>query len=91
MVRTCTGEVWVRNSMREPSGFGLKKNVSCISRARMAFGEIQFCKVVVVGLDIGAFGDGKSHVGENRREFVHHLAERVNPACLPRAPRARAA
>ena len=47
---------------------------------RMALGEIQFCEVVVVGLDIGAFGDGESHIGEDRGEFVHHLAERMNPA-----------
>ena len=47
---------------------------------RMAFGEIQLGEIVVVGLDIGTFGDGKSHVGEDRGELVHHLAERMNPA-----------
>ena len=49
---------------------------------RMALGEIQFGEVVVVGLDIGTFGDGESHVGEDRGEFVHHLAERMNAALL---------
>jgi hypothetical protein len=49
---------------------------------RMAFGEIQLGEVVVVGLDIGAFGDRKSHVGEDRRQFIHHLAERMNAALL---------
>ena len=41
---------------------------------RMAFREIQLGEVVVVGLDIGTFGDGKAHVGEDRGEFVDHLA-----------------
>ncbi|OIQ70853.1 hypothetical protein GALL_475300 [mine drainage metagenome] len=49
---------------------------------RMAFGKIQLCKIVVVGLDIRTFGDRKSHVGEDRREFVHYLAERMDPALL---------
>ena len=47
---------------------------------RMAFGEIQFGEIVVVGLDIGTFGDRKSHVGEDRRELIHHLAQRMNSA-----------
>jgi hypothetical protein len=53
MVRTCTGEVCVRNSMREPpapgsdpwSCFGLKKNVSCISRAGWPSGKFSFVKL----------------------------------------------
>ena len=49
---------------------------------RMAFGEIQLGEVVIVGFDVRTFGDRKSHVGEDRREFVHHLAERMNPALL---------
>jgi hypothetical protein len=49
---------------------------------RMALGEIQFCKIVVVGLDIRTFGDGESHVGEDRGQFIHHLAERMDPALL---------
>ena len=47
---------------------------------RMALGEIQFREVVVVGLDVGTFGDRKSHVGEDRRQLVHHLAQRMDPA-----------
>ena len=47
---------------------------------RMAFREIQLGEIVIVGLDVRAFGDGKSHVGENSGEFVHYLAERMNPA-----------
>ena len=46
----------------------------------MAFGEIQLGEIVVVGLDVRAFGDGKAHVGEDRGEFVDHLADRMNAA-----------
>ena len=49
---------------------------------RMTFGKIQLGEIVVVGLDVGPFGDGKSHVGEDRRQLVHHLAERMDPALL---------
>ncbi len=45
IVRTCTGDVCVRNSMREPSSFGLKKNVSCISRAGWPSGKFSFVKL----------------------------------------------
>ena len=45
MVRTCTGEVCVRSSSREPSGFGLKKNVSCISRAGWPSGKFSLVKL----------------------------------------------
>ena len=71
-------------SSREPSGFGLKKNVSCISRAGWSAREIELGEIVVVGLDVGAFGDGKTHIGENRGQFVDHLADRVDAADLGR-------
>ena len=45
MVRICTGEVCVRSSRREPSGFGLKKNVSCISRAGWPSGKFSLVKL----------------------------------------------
>ena len=70
MVRTCTGEVWVRSSSREPSGFGLKKNVSCMSRAGWSSREIELGEIVIVGLDVGTFGDREAHVGEDRGQFV---------------------
>ena len=47
---------------------------------RMALGEIQLGEVVVVGLDVGAFGDRESHVGEDRGDLVQHLAERMDAA-----------
>ena len=46
MVRTCTGLVWVRSSLRSPvSGSGLKKKVSCISRAGCLGGKFSAVKL----------------------------------------------
>ena len=47
---------------------------------RMALGEIQFCEVVIVGLDVGTFGDRKSHIGEDRVDLLEHLAQRMDAA-----------
>ena len=91
IVRTCTGDVCVRSSMREPSGFGVEiERVVHLAR-RMAFGEIQLGEVVVVGLDVRTFGDREAHVGEDRGELVDHLADRVDAAGFRRASRAPAA
>ena len=46
MVRTCTGLVCVRRSLRVPSAFGWKKNVSCISRAGWPSGKFSLVKLV---------------------------------------------
>ena len=51
---------------------------------RMVFREIQFGEVVVVGLDVRPFGDGKAHVGEDRGQFVGHLGDRMDAADLGR-------
>ena len=45
IVRTCTGEVCVRRRSREPSGFGLKKKVSCMSRAGWFSGKLSLVKL----------------------------------------------
>ena len=45
IVRTCTGDVWVRSSMREPSAFSGKKNVSCMSRAAWPSGKFSLVKL----------------------------------------------
>ena len=45
---------------------------------RMAVGEIQLGEIVIVGLDIRPFGDRETHIGEDRREFVDHLADRMH-------------
>ena len=78
MVRTCTGDVCVRSSRREPSA--LRREIERVVHfpRRMAFREIQFGEVVIVGLDIGTFGDGKAHVGEDSGQFVGHLADRMH-------------
>jgi hypothetical protein len=46
----------------------------------MALGEIQFGEVVIVGLDVGTFGDRKAHVGEDRVDLLEHLAQRMDAA-----------
>ena len=51
----------------------------------MAGGEIQLGEIVIVGLNVRAFGDGKAHVGEDRGQLVHHLADGVNAPALNRA------
>ena len=51
---------------------------------RMAFREIELGEVVIFGLDVGAFGDGETHIGENRRQLVDHLGDRMDAADLGR-------
>ncbi len=45
MVRICTGEVWVRSSLRSPSAFSRKKKVSCMSRAGWPTGKLSAVKL----------------------------------------------
>ena len=45
MVRICTGEVCVRNSLRSPFSSGWKKKVSCISRAGCPSGKFSAVKL----------------------------------------------
>ena len=51
---------------------------------RMVGLEVELGEVVVVGLDVRPFGDRKAHVGEDRGQFVDHLADRMNAAGLGR-------
>ena len=46
----------------------------------MALGEIQLGEVVVVGFDIGTFGNCKTHVGENGRQLICYLADGMHAA-----------
>jgi hypothetical protein len=46
----------------------------------VAFREIQFREVIIVGLDVWAFGDSESHVREDSREFIGYLGDRVHAA-----------
>ena len=50
----------------------------------MIFRKIELGEVVIVGLDVGTFGDGKAHIGEDRRQFVDHLGDRMDAADLGR-------
>ena len=45
MVRICTGEVCVRNSLRSADPSGWRKNVSCISRAGWPGGKFNAVKL----------------------------------------------
>ena len=47
---------------------------------RMAGREVELGEIVVVALDVRPFGDRKAHVGEDRGEFVEHLADRMDAA-----------
>ena len=44
--------------------------------------EVELGEIIVVGLDVRPFGDRKAHVGENRDDLVHHLADRMDAAGL---------
>ena len=48
----------------------------------MSRGKIQPGEIVVIAFDIRTFRDGKAHVGEDRGQLVHHLANGVDAACL---------
>ena len=87
MVRICTGEVWVRSTLRSPFSSGREEEGVVHLARRMAVGEIQRREIEIVGLDVGAFGDREAHVGEDRRDLVDHLADRMDAAaCLPALP-----
>ena len=45
---------------------------------RMAGREVELGEIQVVALDVRPFGDGEAHLGENRGDLVHHLADRVD-------------
>ena len=91
MVRTCTGEVWVRSSLRVPSGLAVEEERVVHFARGMAGREVQLGEIVVVALDVRPFGDGKAHVGKNGGQFVHHLADRMDAAGLHAAGAGRQA
>ena len=69
-------------AQQQPRAVRLRREIERVVHfpRRMAFGEIQLGEVVVVGLDVGAFGDGKAHVGEDRGQLVDHLRDRMHAA-----------
>ena len=44
----------------------------------MAGREVELGEIVVVALDVRPFGDREAHVGEDRGDFVEHLADRMD-------------
>ena len=74
----------MRRSFLSPSGAGPEEEGVVHLAGGMAFGKIQRGEVVVVGLDIRAFGDREAHVGEDRGDLVRDLADRVNAPALRR-------
>ena len=51
---------------------------------RMAEREVERGEIVVVGLDVRPFGDGEAEIGEDRRDLVDDLADRMDAAGLER-------
>ena len=50
---------------------------------RMGFGHVERREIMPLVLDLGPFGDGEAEVGEDFRQFVHHLADGVDAALRP--------
>ena len=84
MVRTCTGLVWVRSSLRSPFSSGCEEEGVVHLARRVAGREVELGEVVVVALDVRPFGDREAHVGEDGDDLVRHLADRMDAAGLDR-------
>ena len=65
---------------REPSGLRLEIERIVLLARGMLLGDVQLGEIVVVGLDVRAFGDGEAQIGEDRGDLVPDLAERMNAA-----------
>jgi hypothetical protein len=63
---------------------GLEKERVVHLAGRMAIGKVERGEIVVVGLDVRAFGDGEAHVGEDGGDLVDDLGDRVDPPTLGR-------
>ena len=42
--------------------------------------NVQRVEIVPVAFDLRTLGHGKAHIGENRSQFLHHLADRMDGA-----------
>ncbi len=49
--------------------------------------DVELGEIVVVELDVRAFGDGKTQIGEDRCDLVQHLGDRMDRALRVRARR----
>ena len=89
MVRTCTGEVCVRSTCREPSACGRHiERVVHLPRG-MIRRDVQLGEIVVVVFDVRPFGDGETQIGENRGDLVQHLDHGMDGALRFRPRRQR--
>ena len=73
-------------AQQQPRAVGLRIEVEGVVHVagRMTFREVELGEIIVVGLDIGPFGDREPHVGEDRGELVHDLADGMDAADLRR-------
>ena len=83
MTRIWIGLVWVRSTLRSPQRIlGQEEGVVHLPR-RVLGREVQAGEVVEVVLDVGPFGDRKTHFGEDGDDLVHHLHRRMHRALAP--------
>ena len=53
-----------------------RKIEGIVHRTRgMGFRNVERAEIMPVILDLGPFGDGKAHIGEDLCEFIHHLTD----------------
>ena len=80
MVRTCTGEVWVRSTWLR--AVGLRRDIERVLHlARGMVGrDVQLGEIVIVIFDVRAFGDGETQIGEDGGDLVQHLGDGMD-AC----------
>ena len=73
-------------AQQQPRAVGLRIEVEGVVHVagRMTFREVELGEIIVVGLDIGPFGDREPHVDEDRGELVHDLADGMDAADLRR-------
>ena len=88
MVRICTGEVCVRST----GGGSLPRRGRQIERVvvgarRMMRRDVQRAEIVPVAFDVRTLGDGAAHGAEDRGDFLHGAADRVDQAGLARTRR----
>ena len=83
-MRTCTGLVWVRKTFPLALVIRLKEERVVHLARGMAGREVELGEIIVVAFDVRPLGDGKTHLGENGDDLVHHLADRMDaPVSTP--------
>ena len=72
MVRICTGEVWVRSTMREPSGFCVEIESVVLLPRRMLGRDVERGEIVEVVLDVRALGDREAEIAPRSATISSH-------------------